>query len=421
MTPRSLAKASERGCGCHWTTWLAGSVCEWKIVKVMGGASFRGQRAYCALLMVALAGCADAANPMSELGAGGAGGAASVGGSSGFGGNSGGTGGQPAGPQAERIPMFVAQGHAGRTIVSCDDGRTWLADQSDEAWGHCNDHDCDHAPGSARGITWGEGWFFATFGWGSPGSLRRSRDGMSWEPLLQGKHGGVAYGNGRLVAASRDGQYSDDEGESWHDFSEVELTTWSVRDAAFVPYDGGRFIMAARDDVSEIVISRDGESWKLPEQVPPECGAGAYQGGIVYGNGTLVTTSPQGVACYSRDGGRTWSSQSVAPSFRTNIIWSGSEFMTWTRGTLYRSTDGEAWATVETQPTNVDIGVAAMSDEGTIVGISNGWQQHYDSQAFYRSEDGVQWEVLPPDAYTGGHPIKAIAFGYGDPSPSCFP
>jgi hypothetical protein len=70
-------------------------------------------------------------------------------------------------------------------------------------------------------------------------------------------------------------------------------------------------------------------------------------------------------------------------------------------------------------PNSIDFRVTAVSDEGTIVGVSGGWNQHYDAQVFYRSEDGVHWEVLPGDAYTGGHPIKVVAFGYGQPSASC--
>lgn len=234
-----------------------------------------------------------------------------------------------------------AQGHAGRTIISCDDGRTWVADRSDEEWNYCSNNDCDHGSGAGRGITWGDGWFFATFGWGSPGTVRRSRDGVSWEPVLDGEtFGGLVYGNARLVAASRNGQYSDDDGGTWSDFGSVALSTWNVRDAALVPYDGGRFIMTARDDVSEIVVSTDGVSWTQPQSAPSDCGGGSYQGRIVYGN-------------------------------------------------------------------------------GTIVGVTNGWQQHYESQVFYRSEDGVHWEVLASDAYTGGHPIKVIAFGYGAPSQHC--
>ena len=359
-------------------------------------------------------------------GAGGtSGGAAGAGGTTdGTGGTNGGTagsGGDPIEPPAGSIPMFIAQGHAGRTIISCDDGRTWVADQSDEAWNYCSNHDCDHGPGAGRGITWGDGWFFANFGWGSPGAVRRSRDGVAWERVLESDgFGGMVFGKGRLLAATRRGQYSDDLGETWEDFFAAGLDSSNVRDAAFVPHDGGRFVMVASSGSPEIVVSVEGVSWVQPQSAPSDCGDGLpYQGRIVYGNGTIVLTGNRGVICRSTDGGQTWSSQTIADSLQANGIWNGSEFMAWSYGTLYRSTDGQIWTMTETVPSDIEIGVAAVSDQGTIVGVTNGRQQHYDAQVFYRSEDGVHWDVLPGDAYTGGHPIKVIAFGYGQSSEHC--
>ena len=412
----------------------------------MGGAGWR--LATLACLMVMVAGCSGeagdgapftgetggigaegpdgnggnsgAAGGVGGIGANGSGGGGSSGAAGGVGGVADGTGGTSGGPNeppSGTIPMFVAQGHAGRTIISCDDGRTWVADQSDEAWDYCSSNDCDHGPGAGRGITWGDGWFFATFGWGGSGTVKRSRNGVTWEPVLEsGDFGGVAFGNGRLVAASRSGQYSDDHGETWNDFESTELSGWTVRATGFAPYGGGRFIISAD---GEIVVSADGSTWSKPQSIPAACSGGAYQGRIIYGNGTIVMTPASGPVCYSTDGGQTWSSTSDVGPLRANGIWNGSEFMAWNFGTVYRSADGRHWTSTETVPNDIDFGVAAVSDQGTIVGISNGWQQHYDSQVFYRSEDGVNWEVLSAAAYTGGHPIKVIAFGYGEPSAQC--
>jgi hypothetical protein len=356
-------------------------------------------------------------------GSGASGGAGGDRGSEATGGTPDGAGGQASSPPADSVPMFVAQGHLGRTIISCDDGKTWVADQSaSEAWGYCNDNDCDHDPGAGRGITWADGWFFATFGWGRPGQVIRSRDGVSWETVFEGRSfGGIVYGNGRLVAAHRTGLYSDDQGESWQEFGDVELTVWNVRDAAFIDHDGGRFIMTAHDGYSEIVVSRDGVSWTQPPSVPPNCGGGAYQGHILYGQGTIVMAREDGIVCYSKDGGETWTSKSIADAFRANPVWTGSEFMVWNRGTLYRSADGETWTQTPIVPSDIDLGATAVAEGGTFVGVTNHWQQHYDAQIFYRSEDGVHWEALDATAYTGGHPIKLIAFGYGQPSELCSP
>ena len=387
------------------------------------------------LLMVVVAACSgEAGDGPSAAGTGGGGASGGTGGSAGAGGSTGGSdgsgdigganggtggsGGDPVEPPVGSIPMFIAQGHAGRTIISCDDGHTWVADQSDEAGDYCATNDCDHGPGAGRGITWGEGWFFATFGWGAPGSVRRSRDGVTWEPKLEGDtFGGMVFGNGRLVAADRYGQYSDDLGGTWDSFSSVELASDTTgRDTAVAPYEGGRFVMSADGG---IVVSSDGSTWAAPQSVPGNCRGGGYQGRIIYGNGTIVTTPESGDVCYSTDGGQNWSVVALPTGLRANGIWNGSEFMAWNYGTLYRSTDAESWTTTQTVPNDIDIGVAAVSDQGTIVGVTSHWQQHYDSQVFYRSEDGVNWEVLPENAYTGGHPITTMTFGYGQPSEHC--
>ena len=53
-------------------------------------------------------------------------------------------------------PMFVAQGFVGRTTISCDDGRTWVADHSDDEAMRCFSatpgSDCDHNGQRAMGL-----------------------------------------------------------------------------------------------------------------------------------------------------------------------------------------------------------------------------------------------------------------------------
>ena len=61
----------------------------------------------------------------------------------------------------EGVPMFVATGKFGRITTSCDDGRTWSFNRSDDDGGSCVGIDCDHHAGSATGLTWGGGYFFA--------------------------------------------------------------------------------------------------------------------------------------------------------------------------------------------------------------------------------------------------------------------
>lgn len=373
-------------------------------------------------------GTGGAGNGGGSLGTGGTG---NGGGNPGTGGNDlppdpnpggGGSGGDPFVPPAGSIPMFVAQGHAGRTTISCDDGRTWVADQSnDDEIGCFNGVDCDHDTGAGRGIAWGDGWFFATFGWGEPGGVRRSRDGVSWETVLSGTTlGGVAYGNGRLVGAGRPARYSDDQGLTWQQAGDSDLTVWNVRGAAFAPTHGGRFIMAGSDSISEITVSANGIDWSQPDSSPANCGEEIQtDGGIVFGNGTIVAMGPTAISCRSTDGGKTWTSDPIGGSISSQIVWTGSEFMVWGNGKVYRSDDGIAWTTQALSPSNLYLGAVAVSDAGTFVAVKGGWMVSYENQQFYRSTDGVSWETLPQSAFTGSHPIRFITFGYGLRSTAC--
>ncbi len=57
-----------------------------------------------------------------------------------------------------------------------------------------------------------------------------------------------------------------------------------------------------------------------------------------------------------------------------------------------------------------NFGRVSVSPEGVFVG-AGGWGSWYDSQSLFRSEDGVNWELLEAGAYVGGHPIRDIEAG----------
>jgi hypothetical protein len=107
------------------------------------------------------------------------------------------------------------------------------------------DHDCDHHSGAGRGITYGAGYFVATFGWGKPGSIRRSRNGTDWENTLEGKtFAGVVFGGDRFVAGERPPQASTDGASTWTPGGSLDSMVWNVRRTGFAAFDGGRFFLA---------------------------------------------------------------------------------------------------------------------------------------------------------------------------------
>ncbi len=339
-------------------------------------------------------------------------------------------------PHAGKVPLFVAQGHVGRTTISCDDGKTWIANRSDDDTAVCfiDGYDCDHGSGSARGIAFGGGFFAATFGWGKPGAIRRSKDGRVWTNALEGTtFGGVAFSGGEratFLAASRTPRISTDLAATWVKASEPTTSLWNVRGAG---YGAGTFVMVLEDSgTKDFALSvDDGKTWTKPTTLPQSCGNGVQsQGGVVsiesaIGS-TLMVIGNDGTACRSTDAGKTWSAASMGGTVSSTALSAGKEVVAWGRATLegkeravmYRSTNGAQWTTTATSvlgsTATPSIGAAARSSTGTFVATNAGWQVWYEKQIFYRSTDGITWEALPKTSYVGSHPIGGIAFGWVD-------
>lgn len=321
------------------------------------------------------------------------------------------------------VPIFVAQGHVGRTMISCDRGKTWVANRSDDDSVVCfqNGVDCDHNPGAANGIAAGDGYFYATFGWGMPGSVRRSHDGVTWEKVVNDTtFGGMAFGAGKVLAGSRHPRVSADDGATWTELAEVPLSIWNIREVAFAAHDTGRFVLVGNDgDTRQIAISSDGgKAWTLPK-VPDGCDVSFYRsGGIAYGNGVLLVTDGGAHVCRSTDGGDTWTAGDIGGTIESQLLWTGKEFMGWGGGMLRRSADGVSWKSQAISP-NVNIGTAAVSDDGAFVAAGGGWDTWYAKQKFFRSDDGVTWQELSAGSFVGSHPITAMTFGWAMPSAAC--
>ncbi len=84
----------------------------------------------------------------------------------------------------------------------------------------------------------------------------------------------------------------------------------------------------------------------------------------------------------------------------TRLVHDGSVFAVLSSGALHTSSDGLTWTTTPTVPAvyldNVQV------QDGIWVGVGNA----YDAQAWWRSENGVDWA---PAVGPQGHPILEIA------------
>ena len=333
--------------------------------------------------------------------------------------------------------LFVAVGHAGRTTVSCDDGRSWTADRSDSPGLRCfsggASTDCDHDSGAGRGIAAGAGGFVANFGWGAPGSIRRSRDGVTWERVHEGPtFAAMVYGRGHFLGASGEPWVSADEGTSWKRAGAPELKASNVRRGGF---GAGVFVLYGDGATRDWAVSADdGATWSSPTSIPADCGAGQWEGGIV-GNERVLVMLSETVSCRSTDAGRTWTRAEVGGQVSSPLLWTGTEFMAWgvdaqSRPAVFRTADGVAWSATPTQlraeadggaplGPSPRLGAVARGASGTFVAVNAGWQQWYERQVFLRSTDGITWEALDPRHYTASHPITFIAAGPGLRSSAC--
>jgi hypothetical protein len=199
----------------------------------------------------------------------------------------------------------------------------------------------------------------------------------------------------------------------------LPLAAGNVRAITFVDYETGRFIITAESgETRDIMVSSDGgQTFWHPSNRPDQCLS--YARGLASGNGIVVGASGNGWVCTSSDGGDTWAVVQLGDSLSSNPIWDGSQFLVWKGSTVYRSADGMTWSNETTEPSNISIGAVARSSNGTFVATNDGWMVWYEQQKFFRSSDGITWEVLDPSKYIGSHPINFIEFGFAEPSADC--
>ncbi|MEZ4399770.1 MAG: sialidase family protein [Kofleriaceae bacterium] len=335
-----------------------------------------------------------------------------------------------AGPDGDALPdatagtvdLVVAQGHMGRTLVSCDRGATWTADRSDDDAVRCftGGVDCDHSPGAGRGLDGAAGRIWATFGWGQPGGIRTSTDGVTWTTALADTTFGgvVALPDGAtVIAAGHSPMRSTDGGATWAAAGDPGLTVWNVRRAAYVPTAGGRVLMFGNDgEVRELVVSADGGATWSHASWPAACGVGDLQssGGIV-GTADRIVVVAGHTACTSTDGGATFTEAEVGGDVRGQVVWTGAEVWAWGAGVAWHSPDGVSWTEVPLAPAGLDLGAVTYA-AGRFVGVRGGWQVWYQDQRFYGSDDGVTWaEAVAP----GGHPIRFMSYVPGAVDTAC--
>lgn len=320
--------------------------------------------------------------------------------------------------------VFVAVGHMGRAIMSCDDGLTWIHDRSDDDDARCwvdgdpNYVECDHTASSSPsgGLAYGDGWFYASYGWGYDGSIRRSNDGFTWETVKSdGWGGGVAYAK-QNVFVLWEGNWarSTDHGTTWQP---IVYKAMGDLDHALPRGIGDHLFAVGRvDGTLGGALSDDGSAtWSAATGLGQ--GTAKY---IAEGNGVLVGIGDQGRASRSTDGGKTWTSKTVVTdgSWTTNLVFDGASFVAWTGNVRWTSSDGSTWsssAPTASLPDGWSAAVGYNPTTKTYVAFLDSWGDYYENQKAYRSTDGLTWTTLDESHFTGGHPLWTVVAGQVDP------
>lgn len=320
----------------------------------------------------------------------------------------------PPGPATKSI--FMGSGHGGRTLMSCDDGLSWINDRYDigSVLG-------DHSASASRGMDSGNGYFYANFGWGFNGSLRRSRDGINWDIIHSGTWGGgVAFGTDLLFHGAEGGNWytSSDNGANW--IKTINSSIGNIPgefDHPSIVRLNNKILVSGRNQ--KLGISYDqGRTWSL---VTSGLLGNTEKRTFAEGNGVIVSFSydysiNQGNVSRSADNGKTWTGYVLGKEW-SQVVFNGTHFVGWSDGKTWKSSDGINWTNTIMKidgldaPTWWKAAIQFNPKSGTYAGIINSWAKDNENQRAYRSKDGINWTTLDATKFKGGATVLTMIVG----------
>ncbi len=323
-----------------------------------------------------------------------------------------------AGPPSDaRVPMFVAYGHAARTLTSCDGGATWIAEHSFEPDGH------DHSEYSGLGrMAYGDGKFVGCAGWGNPARVVWSDDGVTWEDMPDENFvhedgtvdrpvgcSGIAWDGTQFGIIAGSAFHTSPDGRVW---TRRSVTLPGRGEGDLRALGGGHglfvFVRGPRAHLSD----DGGATWYSGTGYDLACTDSVQRGGrhLVTADRVLVG-GRGGTVCVSDDRGLTWRATPVTTTMRS-IEWDGAEFVGIGRtGESFHSADGVTWRAV---PHDAGVDLAAIA-----YGPGLGWVAvARDAQRFFSSPDAERWTAATSTG-TDNDYLWTIVFGHARPSPAC--
>lgn len=323
------------------------------------------------------------------------------------------------GGEPEGVPVVVSLAHGGQTARSCDGGQTWAGFNS---FGIQDDHS-DYA--AFGGLTFGNGAFVAATGWGAPGHILRSTDGVIWEdlgdeafitdegPARPNSASGVEFVGDGFVLFAGAHMWRSDDGSTWTaDTPESLGFIGHFREVEYLP-EPDLLLLATEDwkapGTWTIQVSEDGGStWQLGSGATSACvGYVQHVGGFAHHDGRLLLAGGAGPVCVSDDNGLTWTEAGDVGAEIADVKSYDQGFVVLTQsGDVHTSTDGAQWSSLGASA--LDGGRIAWHAELGFFGEGNG--------AYVHSADGVTWSPAAADVPRGFVAVREFAVGR---LPSC--
>jgi hypothetical protein len=320
-------------------------------------------------------------------------------------------------PPVVGTPVFVALGDGGWTATSCDGGQSWTQHAFDAEQG-------DHTPWTAfGGIAFGAESFVAGFGWGAPGHILRSTDGLDWQELgddaflvdgaptpYDSWTAGVAYTGTQFIAFAST-IWGSPDGVTWMP-SAAQLPPGSDQLRQLRGFPSAGVLVASLESQSGnghamgnfvVVSDDDGLTWTEGTGYDPDCSSPIQHLGDIELRGDTLLVATRDV-CRSTDLGQTW--QVVTDPTGSEIydlFVDATGFGAVAGSRVYHSDDGETWAQVADVGT--DLRAAAWAAGASAAVSRNGAE-------FFWSADGVTWQPATLD-WTPAADINVRDFAVG--------
>ncbi len=326
-----------------------------------------------------------------------------------------------------KTTVFMATGHMGRSVISCDQGRSWIRDHSIDDSVRCfgpssnpQSRDCDHSQYAGRGVTESDGYFYINLGWGHAGPMLRTRDNLNFEDVAPGDWGnGIVAVGSRLITSHPPWSVSEDRGHTWIPRASSSGDTWAYDHQKIPFFKVGGKIFGGHGSQSLIVSSDGGLTWS--DAGRPAGTDFSIRGFTAKDQQTFLMVGSSGsnpehhYAAVTSNGGASWTQvelTSTAPEWGwSSLIYDGDKFMSWSNNKVLLSEDGLNWSVEPVRFTgnSIHLGQGKFAFDPvshTFSGIIGWWGVWYEGQKAVRSTDGKTWIVLDADSFRGGHPIN---------------